>query len=943
MFDLIYNQDILEGGEIVNEQPPTISQHISSTKNTILKKTKRTINQPCLSKQYKSLKDISNKYDLEKLQKLLSEKQCFSIVNNDKLDNIIKNVNEKMVSFPKESKNYTSKQITETNQYKIDNKLHIESAHSFENKNFVQPKISHMTQFTIERFESNVQSFNKSYTDDDDSDDSVELLNNIADEAEKIIANRINNENHLRFESLEKNQPYENPKNNDIEVFSKFCIVNRKIPQHRLNEMMINVKVIYLQQVSPENIQALSQAENTKEWATIGIIKHITKNITKDNCNRSYCCLTLTDFHCEVFVIVRTNRLNSQLHIKSIVAIKNAFLREHNSHDSSSLTLEINNDENIKILGESKDFGFCKGMHGTVRCKASINKQKTDLCDIHFNEAYTIARSNRLNLQSSAIIPHKMTKNVDLKPKPLTELEKAAERYGLTTELENQDKENKQMSTDVLNPSHFTSKKFSKLSMPTILMNSNNLNIKPQCQKIQKRKHEKNIYLENPEQSISICNNSLEDNMKSIKSKRSLQLAENIKNKIEKSGMSNAAYSMSRGSRAFVATFTGLNITKELQKNIKKKEETLSCELLSYSSQENNRKKKEIILEKPNLGNDKTITFDLDSDCKLVQPICSSTSNSFMHNKKKLKIDSYKNNSIQNVIKKCNPLYKTSSHHSQTKIAPSIYKSQFLLRKPLHNTIVSQKCMINITETQNNDKIENERKRRMVARLLRNAKEKRSVYKNITNHTNESRNILSQPKEKKMNLNINKSFVNSLKDKLVSDSMYESKQQQLKSIQKRQEVSRNNLEDLLKKSNEIINSTPMVTLENEKIINRLSELDALEKMSNEKSKVTELKVRCHHCLECRKIFEKIPELCQDKGHKLTSKILTKYFFRCQNPICREKISIIGKKMCIQPCRRCQGVRWTPASIFSDKTLGIDRQNQQEKEQKTYISTVYNHR
>lgn len=144
-----------------------------------------------------------------------------------------------------------------------------------------------------------------------------------------------------------------------------------------------------------------------KTWTTVGIISS-SKSITHQKKGFSVLEYTVTDLKGNIYhlLIEEQNFKGENLEIKDVVLINTAkiifnILSEdiQNSHETFAINIE--NKNQIKKIGKSKDFEFCKHIKGEKRCTIPVNKSTSSLCPFHFSQETKRIRSNRSELSGS--------------------------------------------------------------------------------------------------------------------------------------------------------------------------------------------------------------------------------------------------------------------------------------------------------------------------------------------------------------------------------------------------------------------------------------------------------------------------------------------------------------------------------------------------------------
>ena len=124
---------------------------------------------------------------------------------------------------------------------------------------------------------------------------------------------------------------------------------------------------------------------------------------------------------------------------------------------------------------------------------------------------------------------------------------------------------------------------------------------------------------------------------------------------------------------------------------------------------------------------------------------------------------------------------------------------------------------------------------------------------------------------------------------------------------------------------------------------KLKRLEKAEAVSNSRASVTKIEVKCFFCNDCEKKTEEILLKCKQEDHEISEMKVNKFFFRCVQ--CKNKTTTLGKKVCRLPCTQCQGIKWEPASAYSDRTLGISAASNQSLQRRVEDgpSTTFNSR
>eukprot|EP00055_Hartaetosiga_balthica_P011121 m.49654 g.49654 ORF g.49654 m.49654 type:complete len:855 (+) comp7463_c0_seq1:49-2613(+) len=102
-----------------------------------------------------------------------------------------------------------------------------------------------------------------------------------------------------------------------------------------------------------------------------------------------------------------------------------------------------------------------------------------------------------------------------------------------------------------------------------------------------------------------------------------------------------------------------------------------------------------------------------------------------------------------------------------------------------------------------------------------------------------------------------------------------------------------------------------------------------DKVEDQLRKITEKKVTCFCCKECRKITLKISELCKEKKHNVLKQKTTQRFFNCQN--CLNHIFVLGQLFPAKKCKKCGSNSWMVGSVLKK----VDRAKRDEV--KVYVA------
>lgn len=96
----------------------------------------------------------------------------------------------------------------------------------------------------------------------------------------------------------------------------------------------------------------------------------------------------------------------------------------------------------------------------------------------------------------------------------------------------------------------------------------------------------------------------------------------------------------------------------------------------------------------------------------------------------------------------------------------------------------------------------------------------------------------------------------------------------------------------------------------------LSRLEKRDDVMTQMEEITSIKVKGHFCHECKIWRERIPDPCRERGHRMTSSMVTKRWFVCA---CKNRTTSLHSIRPTEKCLKCDRHEWTPCGSYKGYT------------------------
>ncbi|ESN90222.1 hypothetical protein HELRODRAFT_182719 [Helobdella robusta] len=195
------------------------------------------------------------------------------------------------------------------------------------------------------------------------------------------------------------------------------CSNNPLVPADQMRLLMNSRSMIRMSTLRSK----VGSDQMKMDWVTIGVL--ISKSDPKISAKgQKFSIWKLSDLaDCDqapicMFLFRDVNDDLSKIMVGTVLGFLNPSIMKNNdkSKNFNDISLTVDNAKKILPLGQSKDFGICKGLTKAGNtCTNFINKNQGDYCSFHVQKAYKAHSAKRSELQNGPL--SRNTSNISLK------------------------------------------------------------------------------------------------------------------------------------------------------------------------------------------------------------------------------------------------------------------------------------------------------------------------------------------------------------------------------------------------------------------------------------------------------------------------------------------------------------------------------------------------
>ena len=177
-------------------------------------------------------------------------------------------------------------------------------------------------------------------------------------------------------------------------------IKNPVVSSSQVTSLMESNACIRIDQIR----QRIIQDTVPKRWCTIAVVGEVSSTRTSESTGSQYGIWKLTDLNeatmCLYVFGSAYQDYSGEIKPGAVVCLVGGKTRRN----GDSVTLSIDTYTHLLVLGESRDFGYCKGRTKSgSACRAPVNTSRCEYCSYHVGKAYKEMSSLRKELQGGSL------------------------------------------------------------------------------------------------------------------------------------------------------------------------------------------------------------------------------------------------------------------------------------------------------------------------------------------------------------------------------------------------------------------------------------------------------------------------------------------------------------------------------------------------------------
>jgi len=784
---------------------------------------------------------------------------------------------------------------------------------------------------------------------DEDSDDGL-LLESLVEEAEEAAdghreGGKDANEQKTQEQVLRELEGGTTTKSTtlpagvEIEPYSQIRLQNRAVLSEDIEASMKGKSFVLLKDLTGAKLREL-QANKTN-YVTIGVLVGKRSKATSST-GSDFTTWTVSDMRYPksasisvfLFGAAASNKTLAKVSRGKVVLLyKPKALKAREGSDMDAVS--ISQPDSIVVIGASKDFGFCRGSTGPVRCQAVVNTRTCPYCEVHFNGTLSHIQSQRMGLNSSAHLNAKVP----------------AKAFGSNTHLSqgtfSVPTGRSQLSGLGATPS--TQRGKGKKGDSTAVK------MFPLAQQLHQHKNQK----ADPNTRVTAVINK--DGMQLISGKvaskklkpgelsdRSTSFVQSINHGVARSSTSIVSKMLSRGAQRFYSACTGTDFD-----SVKRHEERLRQKDIRSGLESSKATPRKAVTSLDPLARSLQAKTSQREKAKFltagqhmghrVPNAADERAERAIQDKKLLRVaEKQLAPAMARVNRESN-----ASHNTITLKGQPAPKSKGVMSI---NKDIALRHQRELLETQRRANAEAKYKAVLKQRALQEAQEKILKVKERLDASlrNKKKATLARKNDPLSKFQTTSTIPaqGGWKSEVSASTAKETKRtnvaqlfNQAKSTPSLQQMSKAKRAPLViappSKRLRLTAGNDVKLQEMKSIHSKLADdkkqnqmeanlrvLAEAEHVATQLSQVQSVKTKCWMCHECDTKLETPLERCKLQDHEMSCFQVTKYFFRCLNDKCNEKTTTLGKKVCHKSCQGCGGIRWEPCSAYSDKRVGI---------------------
>ena len=177
-------------------------------------------------------------------------------------------------------------------------------------------------------------------------------------------------------------------------------IKNPVVSSSQLTTLMESMSCIRIDQLR----QRIIQDTVPKRWCTIAVVGELSTPRTTESTGAQYGIWKLTDLNESMMYLYVFGNAYQDYKSSVTPGMLVCVVGGKTRRNADSVNLSIDAYTQLVVLGESRDFGFCKGRTKTGdACRIPVNASRCEFCSYHVGKAYREMSSLRKELQGGSL------------------------------------------------------------------------------------------------------------------------------------------------------------------------------------------------------------------------------------------------------------------------------------------------------------------------------------------------------------------------------------------------------------------------------------------------------------------------------------------------------------------------------------------------------------